>query len=161
MKEICMKLQRQIEKKEINGVEFFVTVSPYMFPRSLRSSYNDEKGVLTIYFEYLNSELAQEVAGQDGMIKMFAGAQTGRPEYLEIAVDDHDLDEVELTVSDETPEFLKSLDWEKLWRQDKLPTDSSIGLLSNAIKAYGSDLASVVPDRGDRGRSPLACPAGS
>jgi len=111
MKEILVQAQRLVEKKWVNGVEFHVAVSPFLFPERLECEYLEDDGCLRIAFKYLDAgfEDAENQTDADGMLTMKIGKATGRILSVNIHVDRHDVDEVRMRVVDELNELPQTL----------------------------------------------------
>lgn len=138
--EINLVAKRETDKEVINGIEFRVAVSPYFFPSMLECKYDNDSGQLVIDFKYLigDDEPTESQGVPDPSVKVLVGKTTRRIQCVLVEVDSHDIDQVELFVTDSVATALDSL------------RSSAPGLQQNFIAAksafadHGSEIAKLV-----------------
>ena len=100
MKTIQLEATRTVQKTIIRGVEFEVAMSPFDFPERLDCEYLPETGRLVVNFVYLDEEQSEVRHQIKGIAEVVLGGQSGRVQAVEFLVDELNLDQVKLRVSE-------------------------------------------------------------
>lgn len=139
MKVIALDAKRDVdpEKKSINGVEFWVAVSPYFFPDRLECQYEESAGTLRINVRYLDAdEEAIPLADfKNELVGLFVGVHTKRLLGVDVRVDKHDIDRVRVLVADGIPAAIN----QAKTSHPKMRPNLDMALAS--IEAHGAEIA--------------------
>jgi hypothetical protein len=134
---ISLTAKRATEKKVINGVEFWVTVSPYFLPDRLECGYEKNDGTYRICFRYLDNEQPEEYPVKDELVDVYVGKHTGRVLSVVVHVDKNDIHHIEMLISDRAPKAIKGM--------HGTFSDLTINRLqvAEALAAHGKELAGI------------------
>lgn len=120
----------------IKGVRFQVAVSPYFFPERLECEYTPDHG-LVILFKYIDNETAEEEwTSPDQIVTLRAGKHSGRLLEAIVHVDKHNLDSVEMFLTDKLP-----LAIENSLRAKKPELSENYRFAREAVSEYSHQIA--------------------
>lgn len=141
MKLIALDVAREGDstKETINGLDFFVSVSPYFFPDHLECEYKPGSGTLHILVRYPDSEEAVPFRDvETEPIRLLVGRHSKRLLGVDVKVDTHNIDRVRLLVAQHVPAAIAEA-------KMSLPTMAqNLDSASASIRLHGEEIASAV-----------------
>lgn len=141
MRSITLKATRKERMKTevINGISFVVSLSPYFFPETIQCTYKAETGCLVINFKYIEDEPRERSQENFDYGMIWVGKHTGKLLSIQIRVDKHDIDHVEMSVIDKAFDAIKYVQAKHPDMQDNYEA------AEDALREHEKEIADLVP----------------